>query len=148
LSAARTAYPRRIKLGSRAQLKIDRFVARASADVELLDGPVFIDHRPAAEPGITLTSPYALIAARGTGFFAGPSAGMFGVFVYNGSVDVRTRAGGVRLRAGEGTDIAAPGAAPTPPKRWGHGRIEAAMISVSYNAPGPREPVQRPSRPD
>jgi hypothetical protein len=138
----------RIKIGSRAQLKIDRFVAGASADVELLDGPVLIDHRPAAEPGFTLTSPYALIAARGTGFFAGPSAGVFGVFVYNGRVDVRTRAGELRLRAGEGTDIAAPGAAPTQPKRWGHGRIEAAMISVSYNAPGPRWPVQRPSRPD
>jgi ferric-dicitrate binding protein FerR (iron transport regulator) len=120
----------RIKLGSRSQLRIDRFVAGASADVELLDGPAFIDHRPGAEPGFTLTSPYALIAARGTGFFAGPSAGVFGVFVYNGRVDVRTRVGSVRLRAGEGTDIAAPGAAPTPPKRWGAARIEAALISV------------------
>jgi ferric-dicitrate binding protein FerR (iron transport regulator) len=120
----------RIKLGSRSQLRIDRFVAGASADVELLDGPAFIDHKPGAEPGFTLTSPYALIAARGTGFFAGPSAGVFGVFVHNGRVDVRTRAGSVRLRAGEGTDIAAPGAAPTPPKRWGAARIEAALISV------------------
>jgi ferric-dicitrate binding protein FerR (iron transport regulator) len=120
----------RIKLGSRSQLRIDRFVAGASADVELLDGPAYIDHGPGAEPGFTLTSPYALIAARGTGFFAGPSAGVFGVFVHNGRVDVRTRVGSVRLRAGEGTDIAAPGAAPTPPKRWGAARIEAALISV------------------
>jgi ferric-dicitrate binding protein FerR (iron transport regulator) len=119
-----------IKLGSRSQLRIDRFVAGASAAVELLDGAAFIDHGPGAEPGFTLTSPYALIAARGTGFFAGPSAGVFGVFVYKGRVDVRTRAGSVRLRAGEGTDIAAPGAAPTPPKRWGAARIEAALISV------------------
>jgi len=121
----------RIKLGARSQLKIDRFIAGASADVELLDGPAFIDHGPGAEPGFTLTSPYALIAARGTGFFAGPSAGVFGVFVRNGRVDVRTRAGSVRLRAGEGTDIAAPGAAPTPPKRWGDPRIAAALASVS-----------------
>ena len=27
------------------------------------------------------------------------------------------------LRAGEGTDIARPGAQPTPPKRWGEPRI-------------------------
>jgi ferric-dicitrate binding protein FerR (iron transport regulator) len=125
----------RVKLGSRAQLKIDRFIAGANADVELLDGPVFIDHGRGAELGFTLTSPYALIAARGTGFFAGRSAGVFGVFVYNGRVDVRTHAGSVRLRAGEGTDIAAPGAAPTPPKRWGRARIAAALISVLYNAP-------------
>jgi ferric-dicitrate binding protein FerR (iron transport regulator) len=121
----------RIKLGARSQLKIDRFIAGASADVELLDGPAFVDHGPGAEPGFTLTSPYALIAARGTGFFAGPSAGVFGVFVRNGRVEVRTRAGSVRLRAGEGTDIAAPGAAPTPPKRWGDPRIAAALASVS-----------------
>jgi ferric-dicitrate binding protein FerR (iron transport regulator) len=121
----------RIKLGALSQLKIDRFIAGASADVELLDGPAFIDHGPGAEPGFTLTSPYALIAARGTGFFAGPSAGVFGVFCRNGRVDVRTRAGSVRLRAGEGTDIAVPGAGPTPPKRWGEPRIAAALASVS-----------------
>jgi ferric-dicitrate binding protein FerR (iron transport regulator) len=120
-----------IKLGARSQLKIDRFIAGVSADVELLDGPAFVDHRPGAEPRFTVTSPYALIAARGTAFFAGPSAGVFGVFVRNGRVDVRTRLGAVHLRAGEGTDIAAPGAAPTPPKRWGDPRIAAALASVS-----------------
>jgi ferric-dicitrate binding protein FerR (iron transport regulator) len=121
----------RIKLGARSQLRIDRFIAGVSADVELLDGPAFVDHRPGAEPGFTVTSPYALIAARGTSFFAGPSAGVFGVFVRDGRADVRTRAGTVRLRAGEGTDIARPGAAPTPPKRWGQPRIAAALASVS-----------------
>jgi ferric-dicitrate binding protein FerR (iron transport regulator) len=121
----------RIKLGARSELKIDRFVAGSSADVELLDGPVLIEHRGGAEPRFTVNSPYALIAARGTDFFAGPSAGVFGVFVRSGRVDVRTRAGSVRLRAGEGTDIAAPGAPPTPPKQWGAPRIAAALASVS-----------------
>jgi ferric-dicitrate binding protein FerR (iron transport regulator) len=120
----------RIKLGAHSQLKIDRFIAGVSADVELLDGPAFVDHRPGAEPGFTVTSPYALIAARGTSFFAGPSGGVFGVFVRNGGVDVRTQAGTVRLHAGEGTDIARPGAAPTPAKRWGLPRIAAALRSV------------------
>jgi ferric-dicitrate binding protein FerR (iron transport regulator) len=121
----------RIRLGAHSHLKIDRFVAGTSADVQLVNGPALIDHRPGAEPAFTVTSPYALIAARGTAFFAGPSGGVFGVFVRNGRVDVRTGPGAVSLRAGEGTDIAAPGAAPTPPKRWGDPRIAAALASVS-----------------
>jgi len=121
----------RIKLGALSQLKIDRFIAGTSVDIELLEGPAFIDRGRGAEPGFTVTSPYALIAARGTTFFAGPSAGVFGVFVRNGSVDVRTQAGTVRLHAGEGTDIASPGASPTAPKQWGQPRIAAALGSVS-----------------
>jgi ferric-dicitrate binding protein FerR (iron transport regulator) len=121
----------RIKLGSRASLKIDRFVAGVRADIELLDGPAFINHPPGAEPGFFVTSPYALIAARGTSFFAGPSNGVFGVFVRQGRVDVRTRAGAVSLGPGEGTDIVVPGAVPTAPKMWGAPRIAAALASVN-----------------
>lgn len=121
----------RIKLGSRSSLKINRFVAGVRDDVELLDGPAFINYAPGAEPFLSVISPYALIAARGTSFFAGPSNGVFGVFVRQGRVDVRTRAGTVRLGPGEGTDIAVPGAPPTAPKRWAPPRIAAALASVS-----------------
>jgi ferric-dicitrate binding protein FerR (iron transport regulator) len=121
----------RIKLGARSSLKIDRFVAGVRADIELLEGPAFIDHPPGAEPRLSVTSPYALIAARGTSFFAGPSNGVFGVFVRQGHVDVRTRTGAVRLGPGEGTDIAAPGARPTAPKTWGAARVMAALASVN-----------------
>jgi hypothetical protein len=54
----------RIKLGARSQLKIDRFTAGVSADVELLDGPAFIEHRSGAEPGFYLDLP--LRVDRGT----------------------------------------------------------------------------------
>jgi ferric-dicitrate binding protein FerR (iron transport regulator) len=121
----------RLKLGARARLKIDRFIIGIEADVELLKGPVLIDHQRGAEPGFTLKSPYALIAARGTSVFAGPSMGVFGVFVREGLVDVRTRTGAVVLGPGEGTDIARPGVRPTAPKRWGPPRIAAALASVS-----------------
>jgi ferric-dicitrate binding protein FerR (iron transport regulator) len=119
-----------IKLGSRASLKIDRFVAGVRAEVELREGPALVDRPSGAEPDFSVTSPYALIAARGTRFFAGPSNGVFGVFVQHGQVDVRTRRGAVSLRAGEGTDIAFPGARPTPPKKWGAPRVAKAMSSV------------------
>ncbi len=120
----------RIRLGSNAALRIDR-LALAAAAVTLQDGPALIERGAGAEPGFTLRSPFALIAARGTVFFAGPSNGRFGVFVQAGAVDVRTPRGTVRLAAGQGTDIAAPGAAPTAPKLWGLERIQAALASVS-----------------
>jgi hypothetical protein len=40
---------------------------------------------------ISIISRFALIAARRTSFFGGPSNGVFGVFVRQGHVDVRTR---------------------------------------------------------
>jgi hypothetical protein len=36
----------------------------------------------------------------------------------------------VVLAAGEGTNIAQPGAEPTPPAKWGQPRVDAAMASV------------------
>lgn len=120
----------RIRLGSKATLKIDRFVAGIDAAVTLTDGPTFVARDRAAEPTFKIKTPYALLAARGTMFFAGPSAGAFGVFVQEGVVEVRTRKGSVRLRGGEGTDIKTPGDPLSPVKRWGAQRIQAALASV------------------
>ena len=71
------------------------------------------------------------MAVRGTRFFAGPSNNLFGVFVARGVVTVSAAGQQVTLREGEGTDIASPGAPPTPVKRWGAERIRAALASVS-----------------
>jgi ferric-dicitrate binding protein FerR (iron transport regulator) len=120
-----------IKLGASATLTIDRFIAGVRTDVELRKGPASVDRPPDAEPNFSMSSPYALIAVRGTSFFAGPSNGVFGVFVQQGQVYVRTRWGEIRLSAGEGTDIAVPGACPTAPARWREPRIAAAIASVS-----------------
>ena len=120
----------RIRLGARAKLEISRILPGVAASATLRNGPALIERGPGAEPDFKLKSPFALIAARGTTFFAGPSNGVFGVFVRDGLVDVRTRRGSVTLRAGEGSDIKAPGMAPTPVKRWGEARIAAALASV------------------
>ena len=128
-----------IKLGASATLTIDRFIAGVRTDVELRKGPAFVDRPPDAEPNFSMSSPYALIAVRGTSFFAGPSNGVFGVpsnrvfgvFVQQGQVYVRTRWPTIRLTAGEGTDIAFPGACPTAPARWPDPRVAAAIASVS-----------------
>jgi hypothetical protein len=72
----------------------------------------------------SVSSPY------GTRFFAGPSDGVFGVFVARGVVLVVGQNRSMRVEAEFGTDIAAHGMEPTPPHRWAVARIKPAMASV------------------
>ena len=98
----------------------------------LRSGPLLFDRPPGrAAARLRIRSPFALIAVRGTRFFAGPSNGRFGVFVARGSVAVTSAGQQVILRAGEGTDFVSPGTPPTPVKRWAPQRIDAALASVS-----------------
>lgn len=79
---------------------------------------------------VQLSTAFGLIAVRGTRFFAGPSNDKFGVFVERG--EVRLTGGGVEVAIlpGFGSDIAAPGQAPSPPAAWKQARIAAAMALV------------------
>jgi len=119
-----------VRLGEQARLKIDRFLVDAGGDITLRSGPMLFDGQP-RRARVQIRSPFALIAVRGTRFFAGPSNDRFGVFVVRGSVTVTSAGQQVILREGEGTDIASPGTPPTPVKRWGPERIRAALASVS-----------------
>jgi ferric-dicitrate binding protein FerR (iron transport regulator) len=119
-----------VKLGEQARLKIDRYLVDAGGEMTLQSGPMLFDGRP-HRAGVQVRSPFALIAVRGTRFFAGPSNGRFGVFVARGSVAVSAGDQEVILHEGEGTDIVSPGATPTPVKRWGAERIRAALASVT-----------------
>ena len=78
---------------------------------------------------MNVATPFALIAARGTKFFAGPSQGVFGVFVEHGLVTVRNRAGAVTLRAGQGTNLRSTRIAPTPAQPWGLRRASARRLA-------------------
>jgi ferric-dicitrate binding protein FerR (iron transport regulator) len=71
-----------------------------------------------------------VLAVRGTQFFAGPSNGVFGIFVQRGTLEVSAAGATVTLSAGQGTDIRAPGAAPSQPVNWGKPRIDAAYESL------------------
>jgi ferric-dicitrate binding protein FerR (iron transport regulator) len=120
-----------VRLGELAHLTIDRFVENAGGELTLASGPLLYDHQQGAEPRpLKIRSSYGLIAVRGTRFFAGPSNGVFGVFVERGSVVVSGAGHDVALGAGEGTNIAHPGDAPTPAAPWRQPRIDAAMASV------------------
>ena len=120
-----------LRVGQQARVTIDRFLVNAGGEITVRSGPILFD-RPAGTPParMQIRTPFGLIAVRGTRFFAGPSAGVFGVFVERGSVAVSAAGTRVVLRGGQGTNIASPGAAPTAPAPWRPERIRAALESV------------------
>jgi ferric-dicitrate binding protein FerR (iron transport regulator) len=121
----------RLKLGERARVTIDRYLVDAGGEISLGSGGMLFE-RPARTPSkVQIRSTFGLIAVRGTRFFAGPSNDVFGVFVEQGRVTVSAAGKSVTVRAGQGTNIARPGAAPTAPAPWKEPRIQAALASVS-----------------
>jgi hypothetical protein len=123
----------RLKLGAAARLTIDRYIASAGGEFNLQEGGLLFDRPRKAKVGAEslLRSLFGLITIRGTRVFAGPSNGVFGVFVARGSVDVTAAGKTVTLARGFGTNIAKPGDPPTDPAAWKPPRIKAALASVS-----------------
>ncbi|HME27920.1 MAG TPA: FecR domain-containing protein [Acetobacteraceae bacterium] len=120
-----------VKLGAVARLRIDRFVANAGGVLVLESGGMVYDHDASADQGnVTVRVPFGLVAVRGTRFFAGPSNGVFGVFVARGRVMVVGVNTAVMVTDGFGSDLPQAGAEPTAPHAWGAARIASAMASV------------------
>jgi hypothetical protein len=114
-----------------ARLKIDRYMAAAGGEFSLMEGGLLYDRpRKLQRAESVLRSLFGLIAIRGTRVFAGPSNGVFGVFVARGTVDVTAAGKTVTLGRGFGTNIAQPGDPPTDPAVWKPPRIKAALESV------------------
>ncbi|HEX5442362.1 MAG TPA: FecR family protein [Pirellulales bacterium] len=120
-----------IRLGENTQLVIDKFLPETGGEISLEAGPMLFDRPPGARRmPMQIRSPYAVLAVRGTQFFAGPSNGVFGVFVKSGKLKVSAAGTTVTLSPGQGTNLQSPGAAPTRPVRWGQSRIDQAYASV------------------
>jgi ferric-dicitrate binding protein FerR (iron transport regulator) len=121
-----------IRLGELTHLVIDRFLSTTGGEISLQSGAMLFDRPNGSPPApIRIKSSYGLIAVRGTRFFAGPSNGVFGVFVDHGSVLVSAGGADVLLQAGEGTGVNSPGSQPTAAVVWGKERIRRALDSVS-----------------
>ena len=123
-----------INLGPSTSLRVEDYLADAGGEFELTAGRMFYQNtRPAnaAPDKTTVRSPYGLLAVRGTRFFAGPAAGIFGVFVADGRVDVTAAGHTVEVTPGLGTDIARPGTRPTRPSAWKPERIEEALRATT-----------------
>jgi hypothetical protein len=121
-----------LNLGGSAKLRIDRYMAKTSGEFVLAQGAMLFD-RPKQKSKIEtiFRSIYGLMAVRGTRFFAGPSNGVFGVFVARGRVTVSGGGKTVVLTAGLGTNIAQPNDPPSPAASWRPARIAAALRSVA-----------------
>jgi ferric-dicitrate binding protein FerR (iron transport regulator) len=121
----------RLRLGAKTTVTVDRFIADAGGELSLGGGALLFEAPVNSLPkGLTVESPFALIAVRGTVFFAGPINGVFGVFVKSGSLNVAAAGKTVRLKKGEGTDIVKVGDPPGPVKKWGKAKIDKAFALV------------------
>ncbi len=119
-----------INLGPQSEVEIDQFVADIGG-VITLGGAMAFD-RPEDLPPLDLTirTAFAQIGVRGTRFFAGPSKGVFAVFVDRGTVSVRALGSTRTLGAGDGVEVRLKGAAPREVVKWAPARIKAAFASV------------------
>ncbi len=129
----------RLTLGEKAAVVLDTFVfdpGGTSRFHAAITGPFrYISGKlgAGATRQASVTTPLALIGVRGTDFWSGPSNGVTGVVVFEGSVEVTTPAGSVILSApGEGTNLTAPGAPPGPVANWSPARIAAARAAVAF----------------
>jgi ferric-dicitrate binding protein FerR (iron transport regulator) len=119
-----------LRLGANARVRIDRFIVSAGGVLTLEAGALLLDRASNTPGALHVRGLFGLITIRGTRAWVGPSNGVIGIFVAHGLVDVTSGGRTVVLLTGQGTNIAAPGAPPTPPVPWGEGRVRAALASV------------------
>ncbi len=82
----------------------------------------------------TVETETATIGIRGTTFWGGALDGVFEVALLDGKeVFIENKAGRVVIdKVGEGTQIRAADTAPTPPKKWGSGKLGRALATVAF----------------
>jgi ferric-dicitrate binding protein FerR (iron transport regulator) len=121
-----------LKLGAKTKVRIDKFIVDSGGELTFNSGALLLDAPSQSfEKGLIIDSRFALIAVRGTKFFAGRLGEAFSVFVEEGAVDVTAGGQTVRLASGEGTDIARAGDPPGEVRRWGAPKITRAMALVN-----------------
>ncbi len=119
-----------INLGPDSEVGIDRFVANMGGVINV-GGAIAFDRPENLSPlDLNVNTAFARIGVRGTRFFAGPSKGVYAVFVDRGSVNVRSGWSVRRLNAGDGVDIPEAGGRLGKVAQWGEPRIVAAFKSV------------------
>jgi hypothetical protein len=87
-----------------------------------------------ASADVSVTTPVAIVGIRGTEFWGGPiDDQVLGVFLIEGAVSVSNAAGQQLLNLpGQGTNIAAPSAAPGPVTFWAPDKIGRAIATVTF----------------
>lgn len=120
-----------LKLGPGAEIRLESHLVDRGGEIELISGGLVFDSDEDAPPtDVSIRSAYAVMAVRGTRFFAGPSAGVFGVFVERGLVSVTAGGETVTLTEGLGTNIETPGDTPSAPASWPAERVASAFAGI------------------
>ena len=131
----------RLTLGEKAKLTLSTFVfnpaaGRRTIRFGLIGALRFVSGHLSklVVSRVNLTTPVAVIGVRGTEFFAGPIDDQaLGVFLIEGAVSVSNAAGQRILnQPGQGTNIAAAGAAPGPVTVWPPAKVSRALATVTF----------------
>ena len=131
----------RLTLGEKAKLTLDAYVfdpAAGSGTIRfgLVGAFRFVSGRltKLARADVGVTTPVANLGIRGTEFWGGPIDDQaLGVFLIEGAVSVSNAAGQQILNApGQGTNIAAAGAAPGPVTFWPPDKVNRAIATVTF----------------
>jgi len=131
----------RLTLGEKAKLTLDSYVfdpaaARGTIKFGLVGAFRFVSGQASklAIADVSVTTPVAIVGIRGTEFWGGPIDDQaLGVFLIEGAVSVSNAAGQQILsRPGQGTNIAAPGAAPGPVTIWPPDKVSRALATVTF----------------
>ncbi|HEY1747175.1 MAG TPA: FecR family protein [Xanthobacteraceae bacterium] len=131
----------RLTLGENAKLTLGTYVfnpvaSRRTIKFALVGAARFVSGKLSKWmlSRVSLTTPVANVGIRGTDFFAGPIDNQaLGVLLLEGSVSVSNAAGQRLLsRPGQGTNIAAPGAAPGPVTIWPQAKVDRALAGVAF----------------
>ena len=125
----------RLTLGEKAKLTIDSYVfdpaaARGTIKFGLVGAFRFVSGQASklAIADVSVTTPVAIVGTRGTEFWGGPIDDQA-----LGAVSVSNAAGQQILsRPGQGTNIAAPGAAPGPVTIWPPDKVSRALATVTF----------------
>jgi hypothetical protein len=127
-----------LTLGERATVKLDAFLYapdRNVVKVTLAGAFRFVSGTVAAgaQRDMTVTTPFAVIAARGTDFWGGPIDGVFGVALFEGAVSVTNAGVTAQLTAvGEGVNMDTAAAPPGPVTTWAPDRVARAVATVTF----------------
>jgi hypothetical protein len=127
-----------LTVGEKASVHLDQFVYRPDASVvkvTLAGAFRFVSGKlgGAAPRDAAVTTPFAVIAVRGTDFWGGPIDGAFGVLLFDGAVSV-TNAGATTdlLAAGDGVNLATAVSPPGGVIAWAADKVARAVATVTF----------------
>ncbi len=127
-----------LTLGERASLRLDAFVYRPDArtmKVTLAGAFRFVSGAvsPAVIRNETVTTPFAVIAVRGTDFWGGPIDGTFGVLLFDGAVSVSNAGATNNLSTpGDGVTMDTAATPPGPLVVWAADKVDRAIATVTF----------------